>query len=280
VAKLTARERVNLPERAFAYVGPDGRRRLPIHDEAHVRNALARFDRVAFEDDAARDRARRRLLQAAKRFGIVPVGFMDGQVRSERTVRSPDVTSLPTGTVTFLLTDIEASTVLLRRLRADYAPVLRDVRGLIGSSVRKAGGRKVDAHGDEFLAVFARPGPALTAAVEIQRALLERSWPRRLDVRLRAGIHVGRPTLTEAGYVGLSVHTVARVCSVGHGGQIVVSAQAKTAASRTMPSGMRLRTLGSHRLAGLPRPTALFQLEAEGLATEFPPLRIAFSTSR
>jgi hypothetical protein len=87
VAKLTARERMNLPERAFAYVDADGRRRLPIHDEAHVRNALARFDRVAFEDDAARDRARRRLLLAAKRFGIVPIGFMDGQVRSERRVR-------------------------------------------------------------------------------------------------------------------------------------------------------------------------------------------------
>ncbi len=274
MAKLTASERVKLPERAFAYVGSDGRRRLPIHDEAHVRNALARFDRVAFEDDAARDRARRRLLQAAKRFGIVPVGFMDGQVRSERDVRSPDLSSLPTGAVTFLLTDIEGSTALLRRLRDGYAPLIRDVRSLIGASVRKAGGRKVDAHGDEFLAVFARPAPALLAAVEIQRALLERTWPRGLEVRLRAGIHGGRPNLTESGYVGLAVHTVRRVCSVGHGGQIVVSAQTRSAAARAMPGGIRLRTLGSHRLAGLPRATALFQLEAEGLGRQFPPLRI------
>jgi len=278
VAKLSARERVNLPERAFAYVGSDGRRRLPIHDEAHVRNALARFDRVAFEDDAARDRARRRLLQAAKRFGIVPVGFMDGQVRSERSVRSPDLASLPTGAVTFLLTDIEGSTALLRRLRDGYGPLLRDVRSLINASVRQNGGRKVDAHGDEFLAAFGRPTPALLAAVEIQRALLERAWPRGLQVRVRAGIHGGRPTLTETGYVGLAVHTVSRVCSVGHGGQIVVSAQTRTAAARAMPAGMRLRTLGSHRLTGLPRATALFQLEAEGLGRQFPPLRILPAT--
>jgi class 3 adenylate cyclase len=273
VAKLSARERASLPERAFAYVDADGRRRLPIHDEIHVRNALARFDRVAFEDDAARDRARLRLLRAAKRFGIVPVGFMDGQVRSERSARSPDLSSLPTGTVTFLLTDIEGSTTLLRRLGDGYAPVLRDLRSLIGASVRTAGGRKVDAHGDEFLAVFARPAPALVAAVEIQRALRGRTWPRGLEVRVRAGIHGGRPTLTETGYVGLSVHTVARVAWVGHGGQIVVSAQTKAAAARVLPSGMRLRSLGSHRLAGLPRAAALFQLEAEGLGTGFPPLR-------
>jgi class 3 adenylate cyclase len=266
---------MNLPERAFAYVDSAGRRRLPIHDEAHVRNALARFDRVVFEDDAARDRARQRLLRAAKRFGIVPIGFMDGQVRSERRVRSPDLSSLPTGTVTFLLTDIEGSTALLRRLRDGYTPVLRDVRSLINAAVRTAGGRKVDATGDEFLAVFARPAPALLAAVEIQRALLERSWPRRLEVRVRAGVHAGRPTLTDTGYVGLSVHTVARVCYVGHGGQIVVSAQTKAALAREMPTGMRLRRLGTHRLVGLPRAAALFQLEAEGLGTRFPPLRIS-----
>jgi class 3 adenylate cyclase len=273
VAKLTARERAKLPERAFAYVDAKGRRRLPIHDEAHVRNALARFDRVPFEDDAARDRARRRLLLAAKRFGIVPVGFIDGQVRSERSIRSTDLSSLPTGTVTFLLTDIEGSTGLLRQLGQSYAPVLREVRSLLGASVRRAGGRKVDAHGDEFLAVFARPAPALVAAVEIQRALTERTWPRGLEVRVRAGIHGGRPMLTETGYVGLSVHTVSRVCSVGHGGQIVVSAQTKAAAAGAMPAGMRLRTLGSHRLAGLPRAAPLFQLEAKGLGMRFPPLR-------
>lgn len=89
MARLNARERANLPDRAFAYIDAHGNRRLPIHDEAHVRNALGRFERVRFEDDAARERARRRLLNAAKRHGIVPVGFITGQLRSERTGGSP-----------------------------------------------------------------------------------------------------------------------------------------------------------------------------------------------
>src|SRR6187200_3699722 len=108
MAKLSARERANLPDRAFAYIDSDGRRRLPIKDEAHVRNALARFGRVAFEDDAARDRARQRLLNAAKRFGIMPVGFIDREIRGKSSI------VLPTGAVTFLLTDIEGSTALLQ----------------------------------------------------------------------------------------------------------------------------------------------------------------------
>ena len=101
--KLSATQRAKLPDRAFAYIASDGKRSLPINDEAHVRNALARFDRVRFESDEARDRARRRLLNAAKRFGIVPVGFVTGQVRTLRS-RSSGVEGLPTGSVTFLET--------------------------------------------------------------------------------------------------------------------------------------------------------------------------------
>jgi hypothetical protein len=97
-------------------VDSKGRRRLPIHDEAHVRNALGRFERVPFENDAAREAARRRLLIAAKKYGIVPVGFITGQLRSERVDRSSDFSTFPTGSVTFLLTDIEGSTLLLGRL--------------------------------------------------------------------------------------------------------------------------------------------------------------------
>ena len=85
MAKLNARERASLPDRAFAYIDSEGRRRLPINDEAHVRAALGRFERVRFENDAARERARRRLLIAAKKYGIVPVGFITGQLRSAGT---------------------------------------------------------------------------------------------------------------------------------------------------------------------------------------------------
>ena len=84
MSRLDASKRARLPRTAFAYVDSRGRRRLPIHDEAHVRNALARFNQVAFEDDAAQERARTRLLNAAKKYGIVPVGFITGQLQSER----------------------------------------------------------------------------------------------------------------------------------------------------------------------------------------------------
>jgi class 3 adenylate cyclase len=273
MARLSARDRASLPDRAFAYIDSQGRRRLPIHDEAHVRNALGRFDRVAFEDDAARERARRRLLNAAKKYGIVPVGFITGQLRSERVERSPDFSTLPTGSVTFLLTDIEGSTLLLGHLGDGYAGLLKDVRGIIRNAVRGSGGRRVDAHGDEYLSVFEQAAPAIEAAVAIQRSLSERIWSDGVDVRVRAGIHSGRPTLTDTGYVGLSVHTVARLCSVAHGGQIVVSRTTKVAVTGSMPTGIRLRSLGRHPLAGLSTSEALFQVHAEGLPTAFPPLR-------
>src|SRR2546423_15148782 len=90
MAKLSSSERAKLPDSAFAYIDSSGRRRLPINDEAHVRNALSRFERVKFEDDAARERARKRLLNAAKKYGIVPVGFITGQLRTERTQAAAD----------------------------------------------------------------------------------------------------------------------------------------------------------------------------------------------
>jgi class 3 adenylate cyclase len=229
-----------------------------------VRNALARFERVRFESDEARDRARRRLLNAAKRFGIVPVGFVTGQLRSER--RAPDLARLPTGAVTFVLTDIEGSTALLRTLGDGYATALRDVRALIRASVRRCAGHT-------YFAVFARPGAAIRAAIEIQRALAAHAWPGGAAVRVRIGVHTGRPTLTDDGYVGLSVHRVARIGSAGHGGQILVSTQTRAAVAGDLPAGARLRSLGRHALAGLPSREALYQLEAPGLRTRFPALR-------
>ncbi len=267
MAKLSARERAELPDRAFAYIDSKGVRRLPINDEAHVRNALARFDRVAWDDDAARDRARQRLLNAAKRFGIMPVGFINRQLGPSGGTRP----ALPAGTVTFLLTDIEGSTSLLRQLGDDYAALLRDMRACTRKAVAAGGGYPVDSHGDEFFAVFERSDAAVLAAIDLFGALREWSWPGDVEVLVRAGIHGGRPTLTDTGYVGLSVHTVARICSVAHGGQIVVSSHA---VDGDTPRGVRFRSLGEHRLMGLPKPEALYQVQAKGLRSRFPPLRI------
>ena len=132
---LRAKERAQLSDSAFAYIDSRGNRRLPIHDAAHVRNALARFGQVAFEDDGARDRARSRLLRAAKKHGIMPIGFISAQLQPQR--------KFPTGHVTFLLTDIEGSTELLARLDDQYAPLLGDVRRLVRAAVRPAGGHVV-----------------------------------------------------------------------------------------------------------------------------------------
>jgi class 3 adenylate cyclase len=384
MSQLNSKKRAQLPKSAFAYVDSKGRRRLPINDEPHVRNALARFNQVAFEDDEARERARTRLLNAAKKYGIVPVGFMTGQLQSQRSeaaagrlvielgqvgtpgeferrlrsalrdptlsvlhwsdsagayldgagqpaalpgdgadravtllerqgrpmtalvhdravLENPDLVktvtaaarlavenerlrgqveaqasearTLPTGHVTFLMTDIEGSTSLLQRLGDRYASLLAEVRAIIRSSVRRGGGREVDARADEFLAVFDRAPGALEAALEIERGVQGRAWPEDVGVRLRIGIHSGRPTLTDAGYVGLAVHTVARICSAGHGGQILLSAAARDAVGRSRPTGIRFRSLGSHRLRGLRERLALFQVEAADLAAHFPPPR-------
>lgn len=280
MSRLSAKARAQLSNSAFAYVNSKGQRRLPIHDEAHVRNALARFNQIRFEDDAARERARKRLLNAAKKYGIVPIGFITGQLATERLEgesRGRDAVSrnLPTGQVTFLLTDIEDSTGLVRRVGDGYGSLLGDVRRLLRRAVQRSGGREVDVRADELFAVFKRPVGALEAAIAIQRSLGSRAWPDGASVRVRIGLHTGRPTLTESGYVGMAVHTAARICAVGHGGQIVLSSATARAVEASLPVGVGLRPLGTHRLQGLRDPETLFQLEADGLHASFPPPRTA-----
>jgi class 3 adenylate cyclase len=264
---LRAKERAQLPDSAFAYIDSRGKRRLPIHDAAHVRNALARFGQVAFEDDAARDRARSRLLRAAKKHGIMPIGFISSQLEPQR--------KLPKGHVTFLLTDIEGSTELLGRLDDQYASLLTDVRRRVRAAVRQAGGREVSARGDDQFAVFERAAAALEAALAIQRAMQAGGWPGGVDVRLRIGLHRGRPELTDTGYVGLSVHAAARICFAAHGGQIVMSSAVRTAVLESLADGVSLRSLGRWRFRGLPEPVDLFQVDAADLLADFPPLRSA-----
>jgi class 3 adenylate cyclase len=278
MAQLSGKARKHLPHTAFAYVDSKGRRHLPIHDEPHVRNALARFSQVKFEDDAARERARRRLLTAAKRHGIVPIGFITGQLATERQegesqARAVVARNLPTGQVTFLLTDMEDSTGLLRRLGDGYADLLGEVRRLLRRAVQRSGGREVDVRADELFAVFKRPVGALAAALAMQRRIGSRTWPQEALVRVRIGIHTGRPTLTDSGYVGLPVHIAARICAAAHGGQTLLSSAAVRAVEASAPAGVAFRRLGQHRLHGLPEPEALFQLEAPGLPMRFPPPR-------
>src|SRR5262245_15060809 len=276
--QLSAKVRARLPNSAFAYVDAKGQRRLPIHDEAHVRNALARFEQTRFEDSAARERARKRLLAAAKRYGIVPIGFITGQlaterVRGESRGRARVARDLPTGQVTLLLTDIEDSTGLLSRLGDGYASLLNEVRRLLRRAVQRSGGSEVDVRADELFAVFKRPAGALHAAVAMQRSVGSRAWPDGASVRVRIGVHTGRPTLTDSGYVGLAVHAAARISAAAHGGQILVSDATTRAVGASAPAGIGFRALGSHELRGLPEPVALFQLQVQDLPARFPPPR-------
>jgi class 3 adenylate cyclase len=275
---LDAKTRARLPNSAFAYVDSRGRRRLPINDEAHVRNALSRFNQTTFEDESARDRARTRLLNAAKKYGIVPVGFITGQlqnvrIRRESEARASEVRTFPTGYVTFLLADIEDSTGLVRHLGDRYSGLLADVRRLLRAAIRKSGGREVDGRADELFAVFKQAAAALDAALVIQRKVLVTVWPDDLAVRVRVGLHTGRPTLTDAGYVGIAVHTAARICFAAHGGQIVLSRAACEAVDGFQAAGISFRDLGPHPLRGLPGPEELFQVLAPDLPSEFPPPR-------
>lgn len=260
--ELRARERAKLPDSAFAYVDAEGRRRLPIHDEAHVRNALARFNRVLFEDEAARDRARTRLLKAAKRHGIMPVGFIEGQLRPK----------LPTGQLTLLFADVEGSTALVAQLGDRYGPTISTIRRIERAAIRKAGGVEVDARADEFFAVFRHAAAALEAAIEIQVALRRHAWPDGHDIRVRISLHLGRPTATAAGYQGISVNTAARICDAGHGGQILLSRSARAALGEG--ATVELRHLGTYRLRGIPDEHDIYQAVGANLLDGFPPLRL------
>ena len=261
MADLRTRERANLPDSAFAYIDSTGRRRLPIHDEPHVRNALARFNRVLFEDDASRDRARTRLLRAAKKHGIIPVGFIDGQIRPK----------LPSGQLTLLFADIERSSTLLAELEDRYGPLLNAVRRIERAAVRNGGGHEVDAHADEYFAVFRSAPAAVEAADAIQRTMAAHAWPGGRAVRVRIGLHTGRPTRTPTGYQGMSVNAASRLCGCGHGGQILVSRSVRAALADA--SRWELRHLGSYRLRGIPDKHDIYQLVAPGLPDDFPPLR-------
>ena len=180
---------------------------------------------------------------------------------------------LPTGTVTFLFTDIEGSTRLLTDAGSLYGALLEEHRRLIRNAVEDRGGTIFGTEGDAVFAVFERAGAALAAAADMQRALLEHPWPDGRQVRVRAGIHSGEVTLTDGGYVGLTIHEVARISAAGHGGQVLASgATRELAADARLPS-IELRDVGEHRLKDVSHPTRLYQLVGEGLPDQFPPLR-------
>jgi YVTN family beta-propeller protein len=179
---------------------------------------------------------------------------------------------LPSGTVTFLFTDIEGSTQLVKRLGDRYADVLAEHQQLIRAAAEERGGRVVDTQGDSFFLAFPRANAAVGAAVVAQRALAEHDWPEGGDVRVRMGLHTGEPLVGEERYVGIGVHRAARIGAAGHGGQVLLSNATRELVEDEV-GGVLIRDLGTYRLKDIDRPERLYQLDVEGLQTEFPPLK-------
>ena len=180
---------------------------------------------------------------------------------------------LPTGTVTFLFTDIERSTRLLQQLGDRYADLLAEYRRLLRAAVQERGGQESDALGDAFFAVFPRARDALAAAMAAQRAIHTHQWPARATLRARMGLHTGEVRTVDIGYIGIDLHRAARLGAAGHGGQILLSDTTHALVAEDLPEGVSLRDLGEHRLKDLAHPMRLFQVVAADFPADFPPLK-------
>jgi predicted ATPase/class 3 adenylate cyclase len=180
---------------------------------------------------------------------------------------------LPTGTVTFLFTDIEGSTRLLDALGDRYPGVLEEHQRILREAFAARGGIDVSTEGDSFFVVFDSAPQAVAAAVEAQRAIAANEWPEGATVRVRMGLHAGEAILGGDNYVGVDLHRASRIAAAGHGGQVVVSEATRALVEPAPPEGVTFRDLGEHRLRDLPRPERLAQAVAEGLDKEFPALR-------
>jgi predicted ATPase/class 3 adenylate cyclase len=183
------------------------------------------------------------------------------------------MTELPTGTVTFLFTDIEGSTRLLQSLGERWPATLEEHNRLLRQAIREAEGVDVHTEGDSFFAVFRSATASVAAAVAAQRALAEHPWQPEATVRVRMGMHTGEGAVGGDDYVGLDVHRAARIAAAGHGGQVLISAAAAELVRADLPVGVGLHDLGEHRLKDLARPERIHQLIIEGLPGEFPHIR-------
>jgi predicted ATPase/class 3 adenylate cyclase len=181
--------------------------------------------------------------------------------------------ALPSGTVTFLFTDIEGSTKLLQHLGDTYATILGEHQALVRQAFAEHGGVEIDTAGDGFFVAFPTAPAAVAAAAAATRALAAHSWPQGVALLVRMGLHTGSPQLVGDRYVGLDVHRAARIAAAGHGGQILLSEATRGLAEHALPAGAALRDLGAHRLKDLQHAEHLYQLVLPDQPSDFPPLR-------
>ncbi|HEU6446605.1 MAG TPA: adenylate/guanylate cyclase domain-containing protein [Gaiellaceae bacterium] len=182
--------------------------------------------------------------------------------------------TLPGGTVTLLFSDIEGSTRLLEELGDRYGEVHRVHRLILRERLTEAGGLEVDTQGDAFFFSFARAKDAVAGAVAAQRELAAHEWPDDVEVKVRMGLHTGEPTVGEEGYLGMDVVRAARICSAGHGGQILLSETTRALVGNDIPEGLEIRDLGEANLKDVQH-ERIFQLAPPEEGDRFPPLKTA-----
>jgi predicted ATPase/class 3 adenylate cyclase len=180
---------------------------------------------------------------------------------------------LPSGTVTFLFSDMQGSTRLLQQLGDQYAVLIAGYEQLMRQACETHHGSVVNTQGDSFFVAFPRAVDALNAALQSQRALNAHAWPDGVRVRVRMGLHTGEPQISLSNYVGIDIHRVARIAAAAYGGQVLLSQSTCDLIENELPDGVTLRDLGEHRLKDLRRPRHLYQLVIAGLPSDFPPLK-------
>jgi class 3 adenylate cyclase len=183
------------------------------------------------------------------------------------------MTRLPTGTVTFLFTDVEGSTKLLEQLGEPYHHMQDRHASILRRAVSEGGGSVVSTEGDSFFAVFPDARHAVSAAVQAQRELAAAPWPAGVRLRVRMGLHTGAGIVGGDNYLGLDVNRAARIAAAAHGEQILLSDATQSLVERCLPPETRLRGLGQHRLKDLTEPERLYQAVIDGLEQDFPPPR-------
>jgi class 3 adenylate cyclase len=174
---------------------------------------------------------------------------------------------LPSGTVTFVFTDIEGSTALLKQLGDDYADVLSEHRRIVRETFARLNGVEIDTQGDAFFFAFGRARDAVEAAVEAQRAHASAVWPGDTNVRVRMGLHTGEPAVGTEGYLGLDVVRAARICTAATGGNVLLSETTRSLVGSSLPDGVSVSPLGQRHLKDFDQPEQVFELAIEGVET-------------
>jgi class 3 adenylate cyclase len=181
------------------------------------------------------------------------------------------MSGLPSGTVTFVFSDIEGSTSLLKALGDAYGEVLSGHRTLMRECFTARDGVEIDTQGDAFFFAFSRARDAVLAAIEAQRAHARHEWPEGREVRVRMGLHTGEPAVGGEGYLGIDVVRAARLCTVGRGGQVLLSETTRALIGSSVPDGVEVHALGERLLKDIDEPERVFELDIEDTPTPPPP---------